>query len=406
MNLRRLALDAGIVAVLGLATAAYLRLPDSGWLYFSLNGKEITKFGGIAAWHTELTRWWVATAIGMFVMLLRSRLPIAAVAGTAVMGVVHGTSGFIPLLPLDAAAPVALFTLAARPPSRRISSLMFAGTLCLAFVPALWVDKALAMGSGGRALAPPGLMLLSWLFGDRIRAREERAAQRARDLERERDQQADIAAAAERSRIARELHDVVAHGLSIIVIQAQAGAGALEQRPAAARTSHDTAAQTALEAIETTGRESLTEMRRLLGLDRPGEADLAPLPGAGDLPALAARVSAAGLPVDLDVAGDLSTLPTGVGLSAYRIVQEALTNALKHAGPRATVHIAVCRRPDAVELTIADTGYGAGGAPDERRGNGLRGMRERVAMLGGTLAAGDGPRGGFQVHTRLPLEAP
>jgi signal transduction histidine kinase len=146
-------------------------------------------------------------------------------------------------------------------------------------------------------------------------------------------------------------------------------------------------------------------MRRLLGLDRPDETEFAPLPGAADLPALAARVRAAGLPVDLRVRGDLTALPTGVGLSAYRIVQEALTNALKHAGPQATVHIDVCHQSGAVELTVADTGRGSGGTPDELRGNGLRGMRERVALLGGTFAAGDVAGGGFRVRARLPLAA-
>jgi signal transduction histidine kinase len=403
MNIRRLAVDAGIVAVLAAATAAYVRRSD-GWSYFTLDAREIAKFGA-AAWHAELTRWWVATAVGMSAMLLRSRLPVVAVAGAAAMAVVHLTSRWFPLLPLDAAAPIALFALAAGPISRQVSYLALAGTLCLSVVPALYPHLVKTNTLAGNPLGPPAAVILSWLFGDRSRARQELAARRARDLERERDQQGDIATAAERARIARELHDAVAHGLSIIVIQAQAGSGALDKRPAAARTAADATALAALEAIETTGRDSLTEMRRLLGLDRTDGADLAPLPGAGDLPALVARVSATGLRVDLDVTGDLSALPTGVGLSAYRIIQEALTNALKHAGAQAAVHIAVCRLPDAVELTVADTGHGAGGPPDEQRGNGLRGMRERVALLGGTLTLGDNPGGGFQVRAHLPLAA-
>jgi signal transduction histidine kinase len=401
MNLRRLAVDAGIVAVLMAATVSYAD-QRGGWSpFYGPDSRDLAKIGA-AVWRHELTRWWIATAVGMTGMLLRSRLPVIAVAGTAAMTLVHIDSSNIPLLPLDVAAAIALFTLAAGPNSRRVSYAVLAATLFVAFAPALWLDKAPNV-SGGKALVPPAVVTLSWLFGDRSRARQELAARRARDLERERDQQANIAAAAERARIARELHDAVAHGLSIIVIQAQAGAGALDKRPAATRTAHDTTARAALAAIETTGRDSLTEMRRLLGLDRPDEADLAPLPGATDLPALVARVSAAGLPVDLSVTGDLTTLPTGVGLSAYRIIQEALTNALKHAGPRATVHIDVCRGLDTVELTIADTGDGAGGPPDELRGNGLRGMRERVALLGGSLTAGDNPDGGFRVHARLPL---
>jgi signal transduction histidine kinase len=403
MNIRRLAVDAGIVAVLAVATAAYVRRSD-GWTYFTLDAREIAKLGR-AEWHATLTRWWVATAVGMSAMLLRSRLPVVAVAGAGAMAVVHLTSDWFPALPLDAAAPIALFTLAAGPTSRRLSYLALAGTLCLSVLPGLYPHLVKTRMPAGNPLGPPAIVALSWLFGDRSRARRELAARRAQDLERERDQQADIATAAERVRIARELHDAVAHGLSIIVIQAQAGAGALDKRPAGTRTAEDTTALAALAAIETTGRDSLTEMRRLLGLDPTDGPDLAPLPGAADLPALVDRVSATGLRVDLDVTGDLSALPTGVGLSAYRIIQEALTNALKHAGARATVHIAVCRLADAVELTVADTGRGAGGPPDELRGNGLRGMRERVALLGGTLAVGDHPGGGFQVRAHLPVAA-
>lgn len=403
MNPRRLAVDAGIVAVLAAATAAYASRPN-GWPGFTLDAEGIDKIGpGI--WHSELTRWWTATAVGMAAMLLRSRLPAVAVAGAAAMTLVHETSRFFPLLPVDVAAPIALFTLAAGSTPRRVSYLALAATVCLAALPVLWEYQKHGAAPPGSALAPPAVVVLSWLFGDRSRARRELAARRARDLERERDQQATLAAAAERARIARELHDAVAHGLSIIVIQAQAGAGALGKRPAATRTGHDTTALAAFDAIETTGRDSLTEMRRLLGLDRPDEAELAPLPGAADLPALAARVSAAGLPVELSVTGDLTTLPTGVGLSTYRIVQEALTNALKHAGPGATVHVDVCRDREVLELTIVDTGQGAGLPAEELRGNGLRGMRERVTLLGGTLAAGDKPGGGFQVRACLPLAA-
>jgi signal transduction histidine kinase len=406
MKLRRLAADAGIVAVLAVATAAYVRRSD-GWAYFAPDPREVVKIGP-GVWHTELTRWWVATGVGMSAMLLRSRFPLVAVAGATAMTAIHLTLSFFPLLPLDAAAPIALFTIAAGPGPRWLSYCALGAMLGLSAVPAVraYLEHTTALigdALGGNGLALPAAVALSWLLGDRGRARQELAARQARDLERERDQQAEIGAAAERARIARELHDAVAHGLAIIVIQAQAGAGALDRRPAATRTAHDATARTALDAIEVTGRDSLTEMRRLLGLDRPGEADLAPLPGTADLPALAARVSAAGLPVDLDLAGDLSVLPTGVGLSAYRIVQEALTNALKYAGPQATVHVEVCQGQDAIELTVADTGRGAGGPPDELRGNGLRGMRERVALLGGTLTVGDNPGGGFQVHAHLPL---
>jgi signal transduction histidine kinase len=394
MDLRRFAVDAGVVAVLATATAAYVRQSD-GWTFFSPDAGGILKLGGDSVWQAELTRWWAATSVGMAAMLLRSRLPIAALAGAVAMTLIHVTSTVMPLLPLDVAAAVALFTLAAGSAPRWISYAACAITVALAFAPVLWVDQMDAVGPGGAALAPSALVALAWLFGDRSRARSEESARRARELERERDQQAAIATAAERARIARELHDAVAHGLSIIVIQAQAAAGALDRRPDTARA--------ALDAIEATGRDSLTEMRHLLGQDRPEEAELAPLPGPADLPALIERVRAAGLAVRASVTGEIATLPTGIGLSIYRIVQESLTNVLKHAGPLAGVDVDVHRGPDFVELTVADTGRGVGGPLDERRGSGLRGMRERVALLGGTLTAGDRPGGGFQIHARLPL---
>lgn len=190
------------------------------------------------------------------------------------------------------------------------------------------------------------------------------------------------------------MHDAVAHGLAIVVIQAQAASGAMEKRPATA--------QAALASIVDTGRESLAEMRRLLGLTRPDGPELAPLPGLRDLPALAERVRAAGLPVSLQVVGDTGPVPVSVGLCVYRIVQEALTNALKHAGEEATVEVTLHCGGNRIEATVRDTGRGAGGEADERRGNGLRGMRERVAMLGGSLTAGDAPGGGFQVCAELP----
>jgi signal transduction histidine kinase len=241
-------------------------------------------------------------------------------------------------------------------------------------------------------------MAVAWLVGDRARTRRlylEQVTARAQDLERDRHRQAELAVAAERARIARDLHDVVAHGLSIVVIQAQAAAGAMEKRPATARA--------ALASIVATGRDSLAEMRRLLGLTRPEGPELAPLPGLADLPGLAERVCAAGLPVSLRIDGEAGTPSPGVALCAYRIAQEALTNALRHAGPAATVDVILRYRADKIELTVRDTGLGAGGEPDERRGNGLRGMRERVAMLDGTVTVGDAPDGGFQVRAELPL---
>ena len=405
-TLRRLAVDAAVVAVLVAATVA-----SKDWsLTVGADARELVKvaevLGGPDVLRDEVDRWWAATALGMGAMLVRGRLPEVALAGAVVMALVHAGSRALPLVPLDIAPAVALFTVAAEAGSRWRSHAALLATVVSAAALSLkpLVVEATELGpvapTWGGALLPPAVMVLAWLLGDRSRmsrAYLEQATQRARDLERERDQQGELAAAAERARISRELHDAVAHGLSVIVIQAQAAAGAMDKRPATART--------ALAAIVATGRDSLSEMRRLLGLTRPDGPDLAPLPDLADLPNLVERVRAAGLPVRLSVTGQVAELPTGIGLSAYRITQEALTNALRHAGPGASVLVDVRCGPEAVELTVADTGRGAGGAPDEWRGNGLRGMRERVAMLGGTLTAADGPDGGFQVSACLPLAA-
>jgi signal transduction histidine kinase len=204
------------------------------------------------------------------------------------------------------------------------------------------------------------------------------------------------AIADERARIARELHDVVAHAISVIVLQARGGRRMLETDLGETRS--------ALDAIEGAGEQALAEMRKLLGMLRAVDegASLAPQPGLERLHELAGEVSAAGLPVDVRVEGEAVELPPGVDVSAYRIVQEALTNALKHAGPaRATVFVRYAA--DALELEVVDDGSGAGvgGGP----GHGLVGIRERVGVYGGDLEAGAQPEGGFRVRARLPLPA-
>jgi len=204
------------------------------------------------------------------------------------------------------------------------------------------------------------------------------------------------AIADERARIARELHDVVAHAISVIVLQARGGRRMLAERPDETRG--------ALDAIERAGEQALAEMRRLLGMLRAADerAALAPQPGLDRLGELAAEVAAAGLPVEIRVEGAPVELPPGVDVSAYRIVQEALTNALKHAGPaRATV--VVRYGGDAVELEVVDDGAGTG--PGGGSGHGLVGIRERVGVYGGELESGARPEGGFGLRVRLPLPA-
>jgi len=226
----------------------------------------------------------------------------------------------------------------------------------------------------------------AWLAGRAMRYRRERQHALERltvDLEREREEKARAAVAEERVRIARELHDVVAHAISVMVLQARGGRRSLATDPGETRE--------ALDTIEATGSEALAEMRRLLGMLRRDDEEiaLAPQPSLKYLDALTAQVTDAGLSVDLAVEGEPIELPPGVDLSAYRIVQEALTNALKHAGP-ATARIVVRYRENDLELEIADTGLGAGASDGE--GHGLVGMRERVSLYGGRIEAG--PREG------------
>ena len=212
--------------------------------------------------------------------------------------------------------------------------------------------------------------------------------------ERERELAAREAVVEERARIARELHDAIAHNVSMMVVQAGA-----ERRVVAPEA---TSTRETLQAIEQIGRGALTEMRRLVGMLRSDSVDpLAPQPGLHDLETLAAQVSDAGLPVELRVEGEPCELPVGIELSAYRIVQEALTNALKHAG-RARASVVVRYAPDSLELEIVDDGAGAG-APIPGGGHGLVGMRERVALYGGRFDAGRDPRGGFAVRVLLPV---
>jgi signal transduction histidine kinase len=203
--------------------------------------------------------------------------------------------------------------------------------------------------------------------------------------------------AEERARIARELHDVVTHHINLVVLQAMAGSGLLDTDAEKAREP--------LAVIERSGREALAEMRRLLGVLRSeAERPVAPQPGIDDLPPLIESARAAGLDAGINVTGTVRRLPTGLALTVYRIVQEALTNAARHAAG-ARVRVTLAYEPEAVDLRIADDG-GRPGAPRPELpsgGRGLVGMRERVALYAGSLDVGAGPDGGFAVHARLPV---
>ena len=215
-------------------------------------------------------------------------------------------------------------------------------------------------------------------------------------LEREQGESALRAAADERLRIAQELHDVVAHSLGVIAVQAGVGMHVIDTDPAEARRS--------LEHISRTSRSSLAEIRRVLGLVRSGEptASYSPTPGLADLPQLVDEMAGAGLPVDLEVAEGAADLPPGVELAAYRIVQEALTNALRHArAHRATVRVEV--DGSRLRVVVSDDGAGQNGK-GRPGGHGLVGMRERVAVYGGTLELGPAAEGGFRVDAAIPFD--
>lgn len=257
--------------------------------------------------------------------------------------------------------------------------------------------------------------LTVWAFGLVRRSRRETLealVDRAQRLEKERDQQAQIATSAERARIAREMHDIVAHSLSVVIAQADGGRYAAQVDPQAAAR--------ALETIADTGRAALTDMRRLLGVlrtedgrlrptaDGPGvlpgavPAQTTPQPGEADIGRLVEQFRLSGAQVSLVRMGEPRPLPPGVGLAVYRITQESLTNVLKHAGPSPRVTVVVQWHQDAIELDVVDDGRGAS-ADSDGLGQGLRGMQERASMFGGEVTAGPRTGGGFRVRARLPF---
>ncbi|MFF5233289.1 sensor histidine kinase [Dactylosporangium sp. NPDC000521] len=347
--------------------------------------------GGITA--VKIEPGWLAVAalvVSCGVLPLARRLPLTAVlAALAVLWLSPLSSrfGWMAVAP----AAYALYRVAERHRGR---------TAVLALVAGLTGPVATALPGFqhiGGVLPFALLFVAAWLVGFMVhqhrRYTEELLLHRGRqadaEVERARRRSAD-----ERLRIARELHDVVAHSMSVITVQATYGRLMVDREPARAAA--------ALAAIETTGRESLAELRRVLGALRDQQpAATSPSPGLPDLPRLAAQTEAAGVRVDLAVTGNPRPLGAGLELSVYRIVQEALTNVIRHAAAtRARVLVAYADADVTVEVT--DDGRGGAPAPD---GHGLSGMRERVALFGGTLTAGPGPGGGFTVRAILPMPA-
>ncbi|MGI5289622.1 sensor histidine kinase [Nonomuraea polychroma] len=257
---------------------------------------------------------------------------------------------------------------------------------------------ALAAGFSDHVMVVVVLVAV-WGAGRSLRLRRaylEELKDRAARLERAHAADTRAARAEERSRIARELHDVVAHHVSVMIVQAAAARRVLA-------TDQELAGE-ALSAIEQTGRMAMAEMRNIVGVLRTdARAELGPQPGVQDLPALVEQMREAGLPTRLLVEGEPRPLPAGVDLAAYRLVQEGLTNALRHAGAGAEAVVTVRHKPRELDVRVEDDGKGAPDPPI-RSGHGLVGIRERVALYGGILSIGPLPGGGFEVRARFPLE--
>ncbi len=338
------------------------------------------------------------TLAGTLCVTWRRRAPEAVLTLTSIAFIVCQAMGYTnPSLPF--APLVAIYTLAVR---RRPSISVSTGGSA-----AVGVIAGSALGETGindDLLLDYPLSLVAALtigYGVRVgRKRAELLEAQSVELAREQAGRTERAVEHERARIARELHDIVAHHVSVIVAQAGAAEVVFDRQPHLARQ--------ALASIATVGREALVEMRRLLGVLHPygKSVEQSPMPGLDGLPSLIAQIERAGLPVQIAVGGNRRRLPAGVELSAYRIVQEALTNSLKHAWPT-QARVVLCYYEDFLELCISDIGHDGDPPPEnvarQNEGRGLLGMQQRVALLGGYLAAGPAPDRGFVVTARLPV---
>ncbi|GAA1559432.1 sensor histidine kinase [Kribbella hippodromi] len=411
--------DAALAAVLLLGTLATSKNLLTGPV------RHLTNVDG----DIQLAVWIIASVAIAVGVALRRRRPWLMLVVCAAASAVHLVQS-MPLLIIDLGTPILLYTVASS--ARRTYTLAATAGLILAAAGWNWYAGATGTPMAGvpDRIAPPigrapgptarpapeaspgilqdsstGVILLgsilvtSWAMGSAARNRRDYLDElhaRASDLERERDQQAALAVAAERDRITRELHDVVAHGLSVMVTQAQGAEAALAHRPDDTRS--------ALSAIIGTGRDSLADMRRVLSRADSLEDAWHPQPGIDRLPELVAHVTKAGTPVRLQVDGTPAAVPAAVDLSAYRIVQEALTNTMKHAGAGAAATVKLTFHDSEVVIEVKDNGRGQ--TSSDGNGHGLRGMGERVRLLDGQLTAAPGTHGGFVVRATLPIDRP
>ncbi|REE97946.1 sensor histidine kinase [Thermomonospora umbrina] len=346
----------------------------------------------------EIPEWtYVVLVVCLLLPLIwRRRWPVRVFGVIALVSFVQWAFG-VEIVPANFGVLIAMYTVAANCPFRWGAAagaigVVGAGMATIRYTVhgqdllAVFISQAATVG---------GIWILGIYISTRrayLRSLEERAAR----LERERDTQVQIAMASERARIARELHDVVAHNVSVIVVQADGASFAIETDTERAKR--------ALETISSTGRLALAEMRRLLGVLREGDdgGTYAPQPGVEQLTDLVEQIRGAGLPLDFLVDGVPAELPPGLQLTVFRIVQEALTNTLKHGGPGVSARVRLHYGDEAIEVTITDDGRGAAAA-DDGLGHGLAGMRERASVYGGDVRAGPRAGGGYVVVARLPI---
>ncbi|MEU6600249.1 sensor histidine kinase [Streptomyces flaveolus] len=383
---------------------------DSFWavVLFGLSALSVVNLDGVQGHHGTFAGGMAVSTVLCVVVALRRRFPEPMLLLALVTGLAQLILD-VETIVADFAMLVITYTVATVG-ARWASRLALAVSLCAATVAQIrWpAEHTGFLGQAAIAVFQTVPFALAWVLGDSMRTRRAYFAQleeRAARLEKEREAQAKVAVAAERARIARELHDVVAHNVSVMVVQADGAAYVMDAAPDQARK--------ALETISSTGRQALAEMRRLLGVLRTGEhqesGEYVPQPDVEQIDDLVEQCRSSGLPVDFKVEGTPRPLPSGVELTAYRIVQEALTNTRKHGGPGAGASVRLVYFDDGLGLLVEDDGKGAphelyeeGGA--DGQGHGLIGMRERVGMVGGTLDAGPRPGGGFRISALLPLK--
>jgi len=338
----------------------------------------------------------IRSLIGLGVLVIMQTVPLAfrrrrPVLVLAIVVMASVALSFFVRTPVEAFALfIALYSVAAHTDRRTATRAGVAGLVILALP--LTLNGHLGLPETVFEL---GFLALGWMFGaylGELRGRAER-------VRREQENEKRRAVAEEQTRIARELHDVMAHSVSVMVVQAAAAEDVFDTAPQRARE--------ALRSIESTGRQALSEVRRVLDVVRSSDGDaLTPQPGLSRLEELIGEVRAAGLPVVIQVDGARPNLPAGVDLSAYRIVQEGLTNTRKHGHRVTQATVMLSYRPDELCVEVCDDGVAspAASGAEARTGHGLIGMRERVALYGGELLAGPRAGGGFEIRARFPLE--